>query len=103
MNEGGPVPLGYGRVLLGSQVIAQTYSVYYENADGSDANISAKERIARPQDVDGIVSSLSLRNIHGNTRLALPWDGDVDFKVRQLHLKMLKLGMLGAAGGGRIP
>ena len=33
VNEGGPVPLGYGRVMAGSQVIAQTYSVYYQNAD----------------------------------------------------------------------
>lgn len=47
VNEGGPVPLGYGRALVGSQVIAQTYEVYYENADGSDANISSSERVSQ--------------------------------------------------------
>tara|TARA_Y100001973_G_C5207652_1_gene342806 strand:- start:995 stop:1756 length:762 start_codon:yes stop_codon:yes gene_type:complete len=49
VNEGGPIPLGYGRALVGSQVIAQTYEVYYENADGTDANISASERVSQRQ------------------------------------------------------
>ena len=47
VNEGGPIPLGYGRVLVGSQVVAQSYEVYYENADGSDANVSASERVSQ--------------------------------------------------------
>ena len=47
VNEGGPIPLGYGRALVGSQVVAQTYEVYYENADGTDANVSASERISQ--------------------------------------------------------
>ena len=49
VNEGGPIPLGYGRALVGSQVVAQTYEVYYENADGTDANVSASERVSQNQ------------------------------------------------------
>lgn len=57
VNEGGPIPLGYGRALVGSQVVAQTYEVYYENADGTDANISAQERVSQNQ--PGDASSVS--------------------------------------------
>jgi predicted phage tail protein len=49
VNEGGPVPLGYGRVIAGSQVISQSYQVYYENADSSDANISSTERVSEQE------------------------------------------------------
>jgi len=35
VNEGGPIPLGYGRVMAGSQVIAQSYSVYHQDATDS--------------------------------------------------------------------
>ena len=57
VNEGGPIPLGYGRALVGSQVVAQTYEVYYENADGTDANVSASERVSQNQ--PGDASSVS--------------------------------------------
>ena len=46
VNEGGPIPLGYGRALIGSQVVAQSATVYYENADGTDANVSSAERVS---------------------------------------------------------
>ena len=52
VNEGGPIPLGYGRALVGSQVVAQTFHVYYENADGSSANVSSAERVAQSDSSD---------------------------------------------------
>lgn len=33
-EEGGPVPVGYGRLIVGSQVISTSYDVNYFNADG---------------------------------------------------------------------
>jgi len=59
VNEGGPIPLGYGRAVVGSQVIAQTYQVYYENADGTDANVSSTERVSQTD----TTSNTSLSNI----------------------------------------
>ena len=35
VNEGGPVPLGYGRLVVGSQTIAQVYSIGYKDAGDS--------------------------------------------------------------------
>jgi len=32
-NEGGPIPVGYGQLLVGSQVIAQSYTVRYVRPD----------------------------------------------------------------------
>jgi predicted phage tail protein len=32
-NEGGPIPVGYGQLLIGSQVIAQNYNVRYVATD----------------------------------------------------------------------
>jgi predicted phage tail protein len=33
MNEGGPVPLGYGRLMVGSQVVMASYDIKYINVD----------------------------------------------------------------------
>ena len=33
LNEGGPVPLGYGRLIVGSQVVMATYSVEQQNVE----------------------------------------------------------------------
>lgn len=41
VNEGGPIPLGYGRLVVGSQVIAQTYSVYYQDANDTSLDMNA--------------------------------------------------------------
>jgi predicted phage tail protein len=59
VNEGGPIPLGYGRAVIGSQVVAQSYEVYYENADGTDANISSSERVSQNESGgDNTISNL---------------------------------------------
>jgi predicted phage tail protein len=33
MNEGGAVPMGYGRLMVGSQVIMASYDIRYVNVD----------------------------------------------------------------------
>ena len=38
VNEGGPIPLGYGRLVVGSQTIAQVYSIGYK--DSGDSTIT---------------------------------------------------------------
>jgi predicted phage tail protein len=41
LREGGPVPLGYGRLLLGSQVIGSSYVIsYQENTDSTTSTSS---------------------------------------------------------------
>jgi predicted phage tail protein len=35
VNEGGPVPVGYGRLLVGSQVISASYEISHKNASDS--------------------------------------------------------------------
>tara|TARA_R110002020_G_scaffold116311_3_gene266659 strand:+ start:403 stop:1200 length:798 start_codon:yes stop_codon:yes gene_type:complete len=48
VNEGGPIPLGYGRVVAGSQVIAQTYAVYHQ-----DANDTSLDSNGTPTPIQG--------------------------------------------------
>lgn len=48
IGEGGPVPVGYGELLVGSQTIAASYDIYNipisDGASGSAAELEGKER-----------------------------------------------------------
>jgi predicted phage tail protein len=48
IGEGGPVPVGYGELLVGSQTIAASYDIYNipisDGANGSAAELEGKER-----------------------------------------------------------
>ena len=40
INEGGPIPVLYGRLLIGSQVVGASYDVSYVSADEEGSNIT---------------------------------------------------------------